>query len=241
MLSLSQVEPDSTFQAQHYLRFDTTESLEFLFTLFPPILFENGIELKEFIRSNEFHRVRSELGDQKAMDAIFVRSMLLTKNNTGVALFLSMLACFDHRYLLFDIPFFALAIPLSDESDEEFTARLRNLPTKLFTDSPTIKMGDRDKLQHFFGSAFITFIFESDEIADRFGMAIERGEQSFVVGGTNDTRDVRTNRLGQQFALALMENPFTYPSDFLNKVVVPQDSSQSMYQMEIDYGFNSCR
>ncbi len=245
LLSHSQQPPvyDSTFNAQQYLRFDTTwsaESLAFLETLFPPFLIENGIELKEFIRSDEFQNVRSEFGDQKAIDAIYIRSMQLTKNNTGIALFLSMLSCFDHRYLRIDIPFFLLAIPLSDESEEEFTARLKNLPTKLFADTPNIKMGDRDKLQHFFGSAFITYIFESPDFADRLGFAIEQGEQSFIVGGTNDSRDVRTNRLGQQFALALMNNPFTYPSRFLKKVVTPKDSSQSIQNMEFDNGFDSC-
>ncbi len=202
---------------QQYLHFDETESLSFLITLFPPFLIQNGMELKEFIRSSEYKQIRNLYGDRKAMDAIYVRSMQLTHNNTGFALLLSTLASFDHRMLGLKVPLFNLFFPLSDESDEEFTERVQNLPTKIFSDSPNTMRGDRDKLQHFFGSAFLTFAFESPSAAGRFGTAIEQGEESFVVGGANDVQDERANLLGQRFGSALMTNPFRLPSEFLQK------------------------
>ncbi|MBI3195673.1 MAG: hypothetical protein HYZ34_14585 [Ignavibacteriae bacterium] len=212
---------------QRYLQFDETESLSFLITLFPPFLIQNGMELKEFIRSSEFKQLRTTYGDQKAIDVIFIRSMQLTHNNTGFSLLLSTLAVFDHRTLGFNVPLFKLFFPLSDESEEEFNQRVQNLPTKIFPHSPNTKRGDRDKLQHFFGSAFLTFAFESSSTAERFGTAIEQGEESFVVGGANDVQDERANRLGQRFGNALMENPFCFPSEFLHpETSLPSDSTK---------------
>ncbi len=219
--------PSGNDSLQRYLRFDESESLSFLITLFPPFLIQNGMELKEFVRSSEFKQIRNTYGDRKAIDAIFVHSMQLTHNNTGFALLLATLASFDHRTLGFDVPIFKLIFPLTDESEEEFNSRVSNLPTKVFFDSPTTARGDRDKLQHFFGSAFLTFAFESEDAAARFGMAIEQGEESFIVGGANDVQDTRANTLGQQFGLALMEYPFRFPSEFLLlKTSAPTDSAK---------------
>lgn len=226
---------------QQYLQFDTTESLEFLVTLLPPFLIQNGIELKEFIRSEEFLNLRTALGDSKAIDAIFVRSMQLTKNNTGIALLLTTLATFDHRIVQFDVPVFLLAFPLTDESEDEFDSRVKNLPTRMFSDTPNYHLGDRDKLQHFFGSAFVTFIFESRGTAERLGAAIEQGEQAIVIGGRDDDRDARANVLGQQFGLALMENPFQYPSEFLLHGIATMDTKQLYNTLEFENGFDSCR
>ncbi|MBI5216315.1 MAG: hypothetical protein HY960_11230 [Ignavibacteriae bacterium] len=223
-IAVSQVSASSD-SLQHYLQFDESESLSFLITLFPPFLIQNGMELKEFIRSSEFKQVRNTYGDQKAIDAIFIRSMQLTHNNTGFSLLLSTLAVFDHRTLGFKVPLFKLFFPLSDESEKEFNQRVQNLPTKIFSDSPNTKRGDKDKLQHFFGSAFLTFAFESPSAAGRFGTAIEQGEESFVVGGANDTQDERANELGQKFGVALMENPFRFPSEFLYSEISPSADS----------------
>ncbi len=214
--SQDRVSPDSSTSLERYFQFDSTESLSFLETIFPPILMENGIELKAFVRSNEMKRIRQRFGDVQATDAIFIRSMQLTHNNTGMALLLALFATFDHRYIRLKIPLFALAIPLSDESEEEFTERVRNLPRKLFPDSPPTAYADRDKLQHFFGSAFITYIFNSSDAAERFGLTVERGEPALIVGGADDVRDIRTNTCGQQFGLALMDSPFRRPSEFLS-------------------------
>ncbi len=198
-----------------YIRFEDPAPLSCLVTWFPGILIRNGFELKSFIRSSGFHRFRERFGDRRAADAIYVRAMNLTNDNTAVALFLSMIACFDHRFLGFRIPVFLLVFPLTDESSDEFEQRVRNLPARLYADTPPDSAGDRDKLQHFFGSAFLTYISESRGSADRVGEFIEEGEEAIVVGGVNDVRDMRANRQGQRFGMALFGNNRQYPSRFL--------------------------
>jgi hypothetical protein len=213
-----------------YFQFDTTSGFGFLGTYFPPIFIQNGMELKSFIRSDTFNKLRLQYGDLKAVDAIFIRAMKLTNNNTAMALLLATKACFDHRTVGLKVPVFALFFPLSNESREEFKSRVANLPRKLYTDTPRGKIGDRDKLQHFFGSAFIAFAFESAEPAERTSEFVEKGEDLIIVDGTIDARDVRANRQGQRFGLALLENCYRVPSEFISsrsQLPVTPDSSNS--------------
>jgi len=205
-------QPDSFLQ---YFTFDDPAPLSCVFTYFPPFFIQHGIELKSFIGSQTFRQIRRHFGDPRAVDAIYIKAMQLTNNNTAIALLLSTIACFDHRIVGLKVPIFELFFPLSNESEEEFNRRLRNLPSQLYGDTPPGRSGDRDKLQHFFGSTFLTYTFETPEGADRVGNFIEEGEDAFVVGGVRDKRDKRANRQGQRFALALMDDNHRLPSEFL--------------------------
>jgi hypothetical protein len=91
--------------------------------------------------------------------------------------------------------------------------------------------GDRDKLQHFFGSAFLSYSFESSGSAERVGDAIELGEESFVVGGVSDERDGRANHHGQMFGLTLLRDEDVRPSDFLQLVVAARSSFEQEDEM----------
>jgi hypothetical protein len=200
-----------------YLQFEDSSPASCLITYLPPFFFQHEIELKSFIRSKKFRLLRKEFGDRRAIDVIFVHAMNLTNNNTAVALFLSMLACFDHRTVGLRIPVFNLFFPLTNESEDEYNRRVANLPSRLFSDSPPDSNGDRDKVQHFFGSAFLSFIFESRESANRFGDFIEEGEEAIIVDGVNDERDKSANREGQRFGVALLDDNHRYPSTYLRK------------------------
>jgi len=198
-----------------YLRFEETSPFTCLLTYFPPLLIQHGIELKSFIRSKEFQKIRQRYGDVRAVDAIYIQSMKLTDNNTAMALLLAAVASFDHRSVGLRVPVFKLFFALSNESELDFLARVNNLPTHLFFDAPVSHAGDRDKLQHFFGSAFLSFVFESRDPADRVGTFIEEGEDAFIVDGVLDERDMRANHLGQEFGLALLGDNQHVPSEFL--------------------------
>ena len=198
-----------------YFKLPEEDDLCFLLTYVPPFFIQHGIELKEFIRSRTFATIKKTFGDHRAVDAIYVYAMKLTHNNTAVALFLSMTSSFDHRMLGLKLPFMHFELPLSNETEQEFQTRLTNLPSALYSDTPPSKQGDRDKIQHFFGSAFLTYVFESGEIADRIGEFIEKGENTFVVEGAFDARDERANREGQAFGTALLQDRACLPSEFI--------------------------
>jgi hypothetical protein len=107
-----------------------------------------------------------------------------------------------------------LWFPLSSEFPEEFDARLAALPRRVYADSPP--GGDRDKLQHFFGSAYAALLTESEESAALMGEFVEWGEERFVVEGTADPRDARANAQGRSFGNALLLDPLLLPSGFFD-------------------------
>jgi hypothetical protein len=151
------------------------------------------------------------------VDAVFVRARELSWGNLYEALLISALATFDHRRFGVDAP--ALGplfwFPLTSEFEEDFQARLKALPSRLYADTPVDPAGDRDKLQHFFGSAFVAAVSESREAAGRVGDFVEWGEERFIVGGINDERDARANRQGQEFGLRILTDGGARPSQFL--------------------------
>jgi hypothetical protein len=209
---------DSVSRFQAYFTFHDDAPLSCLLTYFPPLFIQHGLELKSFVRSKTFLLLRRRLGDLRSLDALYVRSMQLTDNNTAMALLLAAIACFDHRVVALKIPLIRIFFPLSDESEAEFDRRVSNLPARIYPDTPGGPAGDRDKLQHFFGSAFLAYAFESESGAERVGLFVEQGEDIFIVGGVNDDRDLRADRDGGRFAKALLENNHRMPSEFLAPV-----------------------
>jgi hypothetical protein len=229
---LCQNRPDTL---ETYLHFEDTPPLNCLFTYFPSFFIQNGIEMKDFVRSHTFRDLRRKYGDKKAADAMYIRAMQLTQNNTAIALWCAMIASFDHKMVGLKNPIFSLFFPLTGESDAEFSRRVSHLPAKLYDDSPQTPAGDRDKLQHFFGSAFLIQVFESREAAMRFGEFVEKGEDAFIVDGINDDRDLRADVQGQQFGLALMENNRRLPSEFFKS-----DLASGQQALDVDPPANCC-
>jgi len=87
------------------------------------------------------------------------------------------------------------------------------LPSRIFADTPA--WGDRDKLQHFFGSALAAALTESEETAAHVGEFVEWGEDMFIVEGTVESRDTEANRRGARFGLALLLDRSVLPSSFM--------------------------
>ncbi len=212
-----------------YLTFEDPSPLSCLLTWFPPLILQHDGELKQFLQSRTFRQIRRQMGDRRAVDALFVRAMSLTNNNTAMALFLSMVASLEHRMVGLKMPLFQLYLPLCEESEEEFQRRVAHLPSRLYDDSPADPEGDRDKLQHFFGSAFVTYLCESRGSADRVGEFVERGEEAFIVDGVNDNRDRRANRDGQRFGEALLSNNRIYPSRFFRHTLADVPARDSTH------------
>src|SRR5512140_103405 len=170
------------------------EAISFFAPFFIPTIFQDEYRLKEYICSEEYARFRRVYGDAQGVDAIFNRALHLCWNNTGEALLICLLSTMDHRSFGIELPVVGdlIWIPLTSEFPEEFQRRVHALPRDLYADTPP--GGDRDKLQHFFGSAFLTILTEDTAAAERSGWFIEWGEERFIVGGVNDVRDLRADR-----------------------------------------------
>lgn len=193
------------------------EALSFFAPIFIPKLLQDEYRLKEYICGEEFVRFRHVYGDPQAVDAIFDRALHLCWNNTGEALLICLLSTMDHRSFGLRLPVIGDLIwfPLTSEFPDEFQVRLHALPTRLYSDTPPGTVGDRDKLQHFFGAAYVALLTESRESAERTGEFIEWGEEEFIVGGVNDWRDLRADWQGGLFGIGLLRNTELRPSSFL--------------------------
>jgi len=191
--------------------------LRFLSPLLVPKVMQDCYLLREYVRSGELSGLRRRYGDLYAVDCVFDRAMQLCWDNEYESLLVCAFALMDHERFGIRLPLGGIVLwfPLTSEFRGDFTARVDSLPSRLYADTPPGREGDRDKLQHFFGSAFLTALTESPAGADRFGLFVEWGEELFIVGGVNDERDVRANRQGQRFALELLENPGAHPSRYL--------------------------
>ncbi len=194
------------------------EIVSFFAPFFFPKLFNDVQSLRLYIQGEQFSEFRRTYGDARSLDAIFYKAVRLSWNNIYEALFISLIATLDHRTVGIDLPIIGpiLWFPLTSEFPEEFQHRVTALPDHIYHDSPSGPAGDRDKLQHFFGSAFVTYISERTEQAEAMGAFIEVWEERIVVDGALDDRDMRANRQGQLFGAALLQGGPTRPSRFLD-------------------------
>jgi len=184
-------------------------------TVTPRIVTETRI-IRSFIRDERFARLMQRCGDIRATDAIYIKALVLTEFNTGRALFLSLLAVLDHQSIRVKMPVIgALTVPMTLEEDEAFSKRSEQLPRRLYPDTPRNPSGDRDKLQHFFASAYLEYIGEAAKITDAVGNAVEAAEAQVIIGGANDERDKRANRQGAAFGRGLLSDRTRLPSDYL--------------------------
>jgi hypothetical protein len=183
-----------------------------------PTLIRDQILLKRYLRDPRFMDIRRLCTDTAAVDAIFLRAVEIADGDIRYALMIALLGSMDHFRLGIRIPLLGvLWLPLTTETDSVFRVRYSHLPRRVLPDSVGRTESDKDKLQHFFGSAYIAYLTNSRSLANFFGNAIEVGEDAFVVGGVNDDRDKFANRLGQEFGLRLLDEEDVLPSDVLWK------------------------
>jgi len=189
---------------------------KFISNTFTPQIVIDTRTIREYIRDERFQILRVRCGDIRAVDAIFLKSLQIAEYNIARALFLSLMAVLEHRNVDLEIPILkSLKIPLTFEEDSIFFARIKHLPAQLYSDSPKNEIGDRDKLQHFFASAYLTYAAEAPQLTRSAGDFVEWGEAKFVVGGADDPRDKRANQQGERFGRDLLVIKTLLPSDYL--------------------------
>ncbi len=185
---------------------------------FVPSILRDQLLLKRYIRDPRFLIIRRLCTDTAAVDAIFLRSLEIADGDIGRALLVSLLGTMDHFRVGLRLPLAGvLWLPLTTETEEVFGVRHAHLPRRVLRDSAGSTASDRDKLQHFFGSAWIAHLTNSQWLALVFGNFVEAGEDAFVVGGVSDDRDKFANTLGREFGLRLLDEDGVLPSDVLWK------------------------
>src|SRR3990172_5403470 len=130
------------------------------FDYFLPAVIRDETALKRYIRDPRFLQLRRMTGDTVALDIIFLRAMDIADESVSEALLITTLATFDHFRLGVKLPVLGtLYLPLTLESDSVYKMRYAHLPRRILPDSIGRRRNDRDKTQHFFGSAYLTYVF----------------------------------------------------------------------------------
>ncbi len=170
-----------------------------------------------YIASENFIRLKNEVGDLAATDSIYFAAIKFTEYNYDDALLSLMLATVPYREVPIQIPLLKIIVgyPLVSADEQTFLEKNNNLPAQLFLDSPQDNFGDKDKLAHFFGSAFLSYESNIFDLGKLIGYFVEAFEESFKVQSSIDPRDLDVNYYGRLFGLILKEDKSVRPSQIL--------------------------
>ena len=139
--------------------------------------------LSDFIASDYFVNLKKEYTDLNLVDSIYNRAIEFYKDDYQEALLALTFATIPQKRIPLVIPLIKVRIyyPLIAASDSISTLKNKNLPGKLFYDSPLDASGDKDKLAHFFGNGFIGYSEFILDLAGVFGYFVETFEEDFKV------------------------------------------------------------
>jgi hypothetical protein len=170
--------------------------------------------ISEYIASEGFIHLRNEIGDVSAADSIFLVATNFTNGNISDALLALMFATVPYREVPVQIPLINSIVnyPLTSAEEEIFFKKNDNLPRYLFFDTPQNDYGDKDKLAHFFGSAFLSYESHLFDMGKLIGYFVEAFEENFKVQSSVDLRDLDVNDYGRLFGTLLKENKELLPS-----------------------------
>ena len=171
-------------------------SVPFPFSLVVPADMVAGLDLRRYVESPEFGMFDSSHRPEIVFDEIYYTALDYTHGDSQAAMLASMIATTEHEAIPFHLFGIHITIPLTTESRSRFASRVSHLPTHLYHTPED----DRDKLQHFFGSAWIRRVFGIDWIANAIGSLIETGEGLFVEESDDDPRDLHADRDGIRFS-----------------------------------------
>jgi len=200
--------------------------MKYLIIVFTLITFQNTFtqqsqiskavnHISSYIASEEFLQLKNKIGDVSAVDSIFIDATKYTEGNISDALLALMLATVPYNEVPIQIPLFNSTIyyPLTSAEEKIFLAKNENLPKYFFFDTPQSNYGDKDKLAHFFGSAFLSNESNIFDIGKLIGYFVEAFEESFKVQSGVDIRDLDVNEYGRLFGKLLKENKDLLPSE----------------------------
>ena len=173
--------------------------------------------LSEFIASDYFLELKNENPDLVLVDSIYKRAIHFYNDDYEEALLALTFTTIPYRRVPIVIPLIKsrLYYPLISANDSISNLKNQNLPSKLFFDSPDNDYGDKDKLAHFFGNAFIGYAENILNLADVFGYFVEAFEEDFKAQSEVDFRDVDVNWYGVLFGDLLETNKSIMPSQIM--------------------------
>jgi hypothetical protein len=173
--------------------------------------------LSEFIASDYFSNLTKTNDAHSLVDTIYLRALRHMEYDQSEALLLLTFVTLPFNEFPFEISLLNIAfgIPLPAASDSIFIQKNNNLPKHLFFDSRQNDFGDKDKLAHFFGNAFLANSIGFFNLSKFLGILVELIEDVFSKGGLVDWKDITINHLGELFGSKLDDNNNLLPSEIL--------------------------
>jgi len=168
--------------------------------------------LSRYTVSDEFKNVKNDL---EKVDSLFSKSKTFFNDDISEALLCLTFTCLPFDKIELKIFSRIINIPLPSPPKKIFESRLKNLPSKLFFDSPENDFGDKDKLSHFFGNAFLNYNIGFFNLSKFMGIFVEIVEEGLFIEGSYSKKDLVTNSLGELFAEVVKSNEQVLPSDIL--------------------------
>ncbi len=181
------------------------------FSLFLPEGIRLGYDMRSYVASPEFGKFDSSVAPEVGFDEIYFEALEMAHGDISTALLAAALGSFEHEYIPLDILGIRIDLPLTSESHARFERRWSHLPAYLYHTREL----DRDKLQHFFASAWLKSTLGMDWLVRLAGEGVEIGEKLFVVGGFVDPRDLHANADGLRFELQAERSLNARPSNSL--------------------------
>ena len=175
-------------------------------------------DISNFITSDYYLQLQSSSSHIDLVDAIYLRGVEYYEGDYSEALLALTFATLPFDKMPLQIPFLniKIIIPLPSPGDSLFLKKKLNLPKKLFFDTSNSEEGDKDKLPHFFGSAFLSYSIRLFNISKFMGIFVELFEDTFEVQGRVDFRDLLIDNLGELFGKILRENKKILPSQIMS-------------------------
>ncbi len=174
-------------------------------------------EISEFIASEKFIDIKNEYGELQAVDSVFYTALRICDSNFSETLLALTFTTVPYREVPIQMPLSTLLLyyPLISADNGTYLKKNDNLPRYIFFDSPPNNYGDKDKLAHFFGSAYLSYASNIFDLGNLIGYFVEVFEEKFKVQSEIDERDLFTNRLGNLFGKVIKRNKNAQPSQIL--------------------------
>jgi len=170
--------------------------------------------LSQFIASVDFKNLKQNNNDLALTDTIYLRALQFSNQDYNEALLALTFATVPYKEVPLQFPLFnfILKYPLISAEDSVFQLKNKNLPKYFFFDSPQNDYGDKDKLAHFFGSAFTSYNSHIFDLGNLIGYFVEVFEEDFKVQSSIDERDLMVDNLGYIFGKILLNDKNILPS-----------------------------
>ena len=197
-----------------------------LLFLFLSLLFYNDIKSQSFEDGvNYISKIIAEqkyssktYNDHELLNLIYTDALNYYNGDISEALLALTFATLPFNKMPVTIPLLDLKLDLRLPSVNQklFETKRDNIPGNIFFDSPNSRYGDKDKIAHFFGNAFLAYNVSLFNLSKFLGFIVEMFESVFKVSGMIDYRDLAANNLGEFFGNSLRNNENLKVSDFLN-------------------------